>query len=213
MKDIEERYTMTNHFSMGDCTYTSEYVYDESKPLVTVREFIEYIMASDNFGDIEVMGTSNRYRFDHGRLYRYKGESRLDYEDYPTHLDEIIIDPNEGIDVVTKAKSNGGWGQMNWELTVVTKKDLTKGFAKKQREVVKVVAFDRERFIPNEDNSITLVEKLSCERVKAIDDYIIKQLYETYKKTDISKLFIIDETEFARYIEATLPQYLKTKGE
>jgi hypothetical protein len=77
------------------------------------------------------------------------------------------------------------------------------------KDIVKVLSFDRERFIPNEDNCFTLVEKLSCERVKAIDDYIIKQLYETYKKTDISKLFIIDEQEFEKYLKATLPNYLK----
>lgn len=81
------------------------------------------------------------------------------------------------------------------------------------KDIAKVIAFDREKFITNEDNSVTLVEKLNCARVKAIDDYIIKQLYEAYKDTDISKLFIIDETEFAKYLKATLPQYLKTKGE
>ena len=77
------------------------------------------------------------------------------------------------------------------------------------KDIAKAIAFDREKFITNKDNSVTLVEKLSCERVKAIDDYIIKQLYEAYKDTDISKLFIIDETEFARYLKATLPQYLR----
>ena len=81
------------------------------------------------------------------------------------------------------------------------------------KDIAKVIAYDREKFIPNEDNCFTLVEKLTCERVKAINDYIIKQLYEAYKDTDISKLFIIDETEFAKYLKATLPQYLKTKGE
>jgi hypothetical protein len=81
------------------------------------------------------------------------------------------------------------------------------------KDIVKALSFDREKFITNEDNSVTLVEKLSCRRIKAIDDFIIKQLYEAYKDTDISKLFIIDETEFARYLKATLPQYLKTKGE
>ena len=80
------------------------------------------------------------------------------------------------------------------------------------KDIVKTIAFDKERFITNEDNGVTLVEKLSCKRVKAIDDFIIKQLYEAYKDTDISKLFIIDETEFARYLKATLPQYLKRKG-
>ena len=81
------------------------------------------------------------------------------------------------------------------------------------KDIAKAIAFDREKFITNKDNSVTLVEKLSCERIKAIDDYIIKQLYEAYKDTDISKLFIIDETEFAKYLKATLPQYLKTRGE
>lgn len=77
------------------------------------------------------------------------------------------------------------------------------------KDIAKTIAFGREKFIPNGDNCITLVEKLSCERIKAIDDYIIKQLYEAYKDTDISKLFIIDETEFEKYLKATLPRYLK----
>lgn len=213
MKDIEERYKRTRHLSMGDCTYTNEYERDEEKPVVMLDEFIEYIMASDSFGEIDILGTSDRYHFDNGRLYRYKGKSRVDYEDYPTHLDEVAVNPNEGIGIVTKAKSNGGWGRMDWELTIVLTKDLTKGFAEKQKEVAKVIAFDREKpFTPNEDNCFTIVEKLNCARVKAIDDYIIKQLYEAYKDMDISKLFVIDETEFARYLKATLPQYLKKKG-
>jgi hypothetical protein len=102
---------------------------------------------------------------------------------------------------------------MNWELTIVTQKDLTKGLVEEKKDIVKAMTFDRkDHFIQNEDNSVTLVERLSCERVKAIDDFIIKQLYEAYKDTDISKLFIIDETEFARYLKATLPQYLKMRG-
>jgi hypothetical protein len=80
------------------------------------------------------------------------------------------------------------------------------------KNIAETIAFDREKFIPNEDNSVTLVEKLSCRRVKAIDDFIIKQLYEAYKDTDISKLFIIDETEFEKYLKATLPNYLKEKA-
>lgn len=81
------------------------------------------------------------------------------------------------------------------------------------KDIAKVIAFDRERFIPNEDNSVvTIVEKLTCRRIKAMDDYIIKQLYETYKDTEVSKLFIIDETEFAKYLKATLPQYLRKRG-
>lgn len=79
------------------------------------------------------------------------------------------------------------------------------------KDLAKTIAFDREKFIPNEDNGVTIVEKLACERVKAIDDFIVKQLYEAYKDTDISQLFIIDETEFAKYLEATLPQYLKER--
>ena len=81
------------------------------------------------------------------------------------------------------------------------------------KDIANTITFDKEKFITNKGNSITLVEKLSCERVKAIDDFIIKQLYEAYKDTDISKLFIIDETEFAKYLKATLPQYLEKKGE
>lgn len=80
------------------------------------------------------------------------------------------------------------------------------------KDIVKALAFDREKFIPNEDGIVTLVEKLSCERVKAIDDFIIKQLYEAYKDTEVSKLLIIDETEFEKYLKATLPNYLKEKG-
>lgn len=93
-------------------------------------------------------------------------------------------------------------------------KDTTKIY---EKEVAKVIAFDREKpFTPNvgkPTDTYHIVEELSCARVKAIDDYIIKQFYEAYKDTDISKLFIIDETEFAKYLKATLPQYLKGKTE
>ena len=58
----------------------------------------------------------------------------------------------------------------------------------------------------------SLVERIVIERFKEIDKHLINKMYELYKDTDISEVYVIDETEFARYLKATLPQYLKMKG-
>jgi hypothetical protein len=76
------------------------------------------------------------------------------------------------------------------------------------KDIAKAIAFDREKFITNEDNSVTLVEKLSCRRIKAIDDYIIKQLYEAYKDKGFQIIGVYSET----HMESEVAGILKNKN-
>ena len=67
------------------------------------------------------------------------------------------------------------------------------------------IHFDREPVIGS------LVEKIVIERQKEIDQHIVDKLYEVYKDTNISEVYIISEKEFGAYLKATLPKYLKEK--
>lgn len=53
--------------------------------------------------------------------------------------------------------------------------------------------------------------QLAAFRAKFIDEFIIKQLYAAYKDTPISKLLVIDMTNFEDFLRRYLPIYLKKK--
>ena len=74
-----------------------------------------------------------------------------------------------------------------------------------ERKMFYSIHFDRKPVIGS------LVEKIVIERQKEIDQHIIDKLYEVYKDTDISEVYIISEKEFEFYLKATLPAYLKMK--
>lgn len=63
----------------------------------------------------------------------------------------------------------------------------------------------------DEDNfMLTVQQQIAIARVKQIDEFIIKELFEIYKgKAD--ELIIIDETEFEEFIRKYLPIYIKEK--
>lgn len=54
-------------------------------------------------------------------------------------------------------------------------------------------------------------EKVITLRSSFVDEVIVKALFETYKDTDISKIFIIDETNFNDFLNEMLPQWLTRK--
>lgn len=54
-------------------------------------------------------------------------------------------------------------------------------------------------------------ETLATSRVKTIDEYIVKQLYEAYKDTKVSKVFVIDMTEFEAFLKKMLPLWLEER--
>ena len=54
-------------------------------------------------------------------------------------------------------------------------------------------------------------ETLITSRVKMLDEYIVRQLYEAFKDTKISKVFVIDMTEFEAFLNKMLPLWMEEK--
>ena len=54
-------------------------------------------------------------------------------------------------------------------------------------------------------------EKVITLRANFVDEVIVKALFEVYKDTDISKIFIIDEANFKDFLNEMLPQWLTRK--
>lgn len=65
---------------------------------------------------------------------------------------------------------------------------------------------------PNDNDFFKFEETLATSRVKMIDEYILKQLYEAYKDTKVSKVFVIDMTEFEAFLKKMLPLWLEEKA-
>ena len=54
-----------------------------------------------------------------------------------------------------------------------------------------------------------MTETLATAKVKSIDDYIVKQLYEAYKETEVSKIFVIGMEEFEAFLKKMLPLWME----
>lgn len=64
---------------------------------------------------------------------------------------------------------------------------------------------------PNGNHLFKIEETIATLRVKTIDEYIVKQLYEAYKDTKVSKVFVIDMTEFEAFLKKMLPLWLEER--
>lgn len=64
---------------------------------------------------------------------------------------------------------------------------------------------------PNGSHLFKLEETLATSRVKTIDEYVVKQLYEAYKDTKVSKVFVIDMTEFEAFLRKMFPLWLEER--
>ena len=56
---------------------------------------------------------------------------------------------------------------------------------------------------------IKMREQMVATRVNEINHFIIEQLYEAYKNTDISKVLVIDMMQFEYFLKRYLPIYLR----
>ena len=54
-------------------------------------------------------------------------------------------------------------------------------------------------------------EKVITLRANFVDEVIVRALFEAYKDTDISKIFVIDETNFKDFLNEMLPKWLTRK--
>ncbi len=64
---------------------------------------------------------------------------------------------------------------------------------------------------PTDNHFFKFEETFATSRVKTIDEYIVKQLYEAYKGTKVSKVFVIDMTEFEAFLKQMLPLWLEER--
>ena len=53
--------------------------------------------------------------------------------------------------------------------------------------------------------------KIGIEIAKQVDNKLLQAFYEIYKKSDIAMLYVIDETEFYKFMITYLPIYVKEK--
>lgn len=58
-----------------------------------------------------------------------------------------------------------------------------------------------------------IVENWTALYVEEWNKFCEKQLYETYKKYEISKVFVISEKDFKRFLLWALPKWYKLNGE
>ena len=63
----------------------------------------------------------------------------------------------------------------------------------------------------NEDGTFSfdykIAEKIAITAVANVDKAIIKAMYEAYKDTDVSKIFILDMGQFERFLKEMLPKW------
>lgn len=65
---------------------------------------------------------------------------------------------------------------------------------------------------PNDNCFFKYEETIVTQWTNKIDKYIIEQLYETYKGTEVSKVFVIDMTEFEAFLKKMLPLWMEDRG-
>lgn len=58
-----------------------------------------------------------------------------------------------------------------------------------------------------------IIEEIIIARRKTINQKIVKELFEIYKDSKYSEVYIISETEFERFLKWALPKYFAEKGE
>lgn len=66
-------------------------------------------------------------------------------------------------------------------------------------------------------NNLSLSINAAIDKIQqSIDDEILNEMYKIYKNTDISRVYLISEPEFKKFLYKMLPIYmeqLKNKGE
>lgn len=50
-------------------------------------------------------------------------------------------------------------------------------------------------------------QKIAITTVSKVDNAIIKTMYEAYKYTDVSKVFILDMEQFEKFLKEMLPKW------
>lgn len=61
--------------------------------------------------------------------------------------------------------------------------------------------------LPFSFDGTDLVDKIIAIRVREVDDFVLRWLYETYKNEKISKAYVLSEEEFRNFLNKYLPVY------
>ena len=77
------------------------------------------------------------------------------------------------------------------------------------KSVGTTINFERSIGLDNEIKNIT--EKVISLHASFVDEVVVKALYEAYKDTEISKIFVVDLNNFKDFLYEMLPQWLATK--
>lgn len=72
-------------------------------------------------------------------------------------------------------------------------------------KMVKEIKFDTNMLQFNDEMNIST--KICTEVVEKIDDAFINTLYEMYKDSDVSTLYVFDKSEFKKFLLTMLPIY------
>lgn len=62
------------------------------------------------------------------------------------------------------------------------------------------------------DNVIKIEQNIAKQIVEKVDNEIFEMLYDTYKDTKCDTLFILDKSEFKRFLLKYLPMYLQERS-
>lgn len=75
--------------------------------------------------------------------------------------------------------------------------------------VTQTIHFNRN--LPFSFDGVDLVDKIIAVRVREIDDFLLRWLYETYKNEEISTAYVLSEEEFRKFLIKYLPLYQEEK--
>lgn len=72
-------------------------------------------------------------------------------------------------------------------------------------KLAQTIYFNKE--LPFSFDGSDLVDKIIAIRVREIDEFVLRWLYETYKNEKISKAYVLSEEEFRKFLNKYLPLY------
>ncbi len=77
-----------------------------------------------------------------------------------------------------------------------------------QRSIAELLCFYKyPEAKPNASGNYVMefTEKLATAQVQYLEDYLLSELYETYKDSDLTKLFVIGRDEFYEFVKRCYP--------
>ena len=72
-------------------------------------------------------------------------------------------------------------------------------------KLARTIQFNKD--LPFSFDGVDLVDKIIAIRVREIDDFVLKWLYDTYKDEKISRAYVLSTEEFRKFLNKYLPLY------